>query len=146
MKYATEKEMIEYCDKYPCKECPIAHKCEMFEYLFHYLPNQRKLKIDILDDNSKWREIQNNTGLSEECYYLQNIRMAGNEHGQLAPNTIYAELVQGDGTLVISATLEHILCAIRDRSLIVDRVTVQYEYKRGSLCSEVILNKYKTIK
>lgn len=28
---ATEKEMIKHCDEYPCCNCPIQVRCEMFE-------------------------------------------------------------------------------------------------------------------
>jgi len=80
-----------------------------------------------------------------EIYHLQNIRMDGNEHGQLRPNTIYAELVHNDGTLIISATLEHILASIRDRDLAVEGVTVQSSVQRGTKCSTVLLNNYKTL-
>lgn len=36
--YATEKEMIKYCRRYPCSTCMIAWKCRMFETLFGYRP------------------------------------------------------------------------------------------------------------
>ena len=39
MNYATEKEMIEHCEKYPCSTCIIAYKCSLFEKIFGYLPN-----------------------------------------------------------------------------------------------------------
>ena len=38
MEYATENEMIDHCENYPCSECPIAYKCSMFGRLFGYLP------------------------------------------------------------------------------------------------------------
>jgi len=40
--YATEKEMIEHCDKYPCRTCTIAFRCSMFEKLMGYLPEAPK--------------------------------------------------------------------------------------------------------
>jgi len=79
-----------------------------------------------------------------EIYHLQKVRMSGNEHGQLRANTIYAELIHDDGTLAISATLEHILSSIRDRDLAVKGVTVQSNVQRGTKCSEVLLDNYKT--
>ena len=79
-----------------------------------------------------------------EIYHLQKVIMSGNEHGQLRANTIYAQLVHDDGTLAISATLEHILSSIRDRDLAVEGITVQTNVQRGAKCSEVILDNYKT--
>ncbi len=79
-----------------------------------------------------------------EILHLQKIRMAGNEHGQLRVNTIYAELVHDDGTIAISATLEYILSSIRDGDLAVEGVTVLLNVQRGSKCSEVLLDNYKT--
>ena len=38
VEYATEKEMIAHCEKYPCSTCIIAHKCQLFEIFFSYLP------------------------------------------------------------------------------------------------------------
>jgi len=78
-----------------------------------------------------------------EIYRLQKIKMSGNEHGQLRANIIYAELVHRDGTLAISATLEYILTAIRDRGLGVEGVTCQTNVQRGTKCSEVLLDNYK---
>jgi|GEM_PF-3535534 len=77
-----------------------------------------------------------------EIYRLEKIEMSGNEHGQLRANTIYAKLVHEDGTLAISATLEHILCSIRDMNFTVEGVTVQTNMERGVKCSTVVLNKY----
>ncbi len=73
-------------------------------------------------------------------YKLQKIRMSGNEHGRLRANTIYAELVDSDGKLAISATLEHILSIIRDQSLAVEGVSVHRNVQRGEYCSEVTLD------
>jgi hypothetical protein len=56
---------------------------------------------------------------------LKNIHLAGNEHRQLAADVIYAELHDDTG-LVISATLDYILAAIRDRKYQVDNVTVKW--------------------
>jgi len=70
--------------------------------------------------------------------------MSGNEHGLLRANTIYAQLVYNDGTIAISATLEYILSSIRDRGLAVEGVTIQSNVQRGAMCSEVILDNYKT--
>jgi len=78
-----------------------------------------------------------------EIYYLRNIAMKGNEHDQLRPDTIYAELIHTDGTLAISATLEYILSSIRDLDLAVEGVTVLKNVQRGTKCSEVVLDKYK---
>ena len=33
MSYATEQEMIEHCDQYACRECPIANRCKILENL-----------------------------------------------------------------------------------------------------------------
>ena len=70
-------------------------------------------------------------------YYLCNIHLKGNEHGQLKRDTIYAELRHKDGSLAISATLEHILASIRDRGLLVEGVSVEYFGERGVKCSTV---------
>ena len=78
-------------------------------------------------------------------YKLQKIRMSGNEHGQLQANTIYAELVNDEGKLEISATLEHILSTIRDNNLAVDKITVHTNVQRGVHCSEVTLDLYKGV-
>lgn len=79
-----------------------------------------------------------------EIYHLQKIRMSGNEHGKLRANTIYAELIHNDGTLAISATLEHVLLSIRDRNLAVEGITIQSNVQRGTLCSEVLLDNYNS--
>ena len=68
--------------------------------------------------------------------------MAGNEHGQLRANAIYAELVNDDGEAVMSATLEHVLSAIRDRNYTVEGVTVRKSTQRCVECSEVLLDNY----
>lgn len=78
-------------------------------------------------------------------FRLQKIKMAGNEHGQLRANTIYAELVDSDGRLEISATLEHILSAIRDSDLPVEGVTIHKSVQRGAYCSEVTLDLYRSV-
>jgi hypothetical protein len=62
--------------------------------------------------------------------------MWGNEETGLRPNTIYAELVNNDGSLLISATLEHILVSIRDRDLVVEGVKVD---KSNPRCSVVTM-------
>ncbi len=70
-------------------------------------------------------------------YYLCNIQLEGNEHGQLRRDTIYAELREADGSLAIAATLEHILAMIRDRELKTEGVAVEFFDKRGAKCSTV---------
>ena len=75
-------------------------------------------------------------------YKLQNVRMCGNEHGQLRKNLLYAELVDSNGDVSIMATLDYILAAIRDRGLIVEGVTVHTEEQRGEMCSEIRLDFY----
>lgn len=55
---------------------------------------------------------------------ITNIHLAGNEDGHLKPDVIYAELVRDDGSIAISATLEWILTAIRDRGYEVEGVAV----------------------
>jgi len=79
---------------------------------------------------------------SDMIYKLQKIRMSGNEHGKLKANTIYAELIDSDKKLIISATLEHILCVIRDKNLAVEGVTVYKKVQRGFHCSSVALDLY----
>ena len=44
--YATEKERIDHCEKYPCSTCIIAHRCSMFESLFGYLPETPNQSLD----------------------------------------------------------------------------------------------------
>ena len=74
-------------------------------------------------------------------YRITDIQLCGNEHGQLRAETIYAKLIETKtGELVISATLEYILMAIRDRGLNTENVTVSWEMQRGAICSEVNLN------
>lgn len=77
---------------------------------------------------------------------LKNIHMAGNEHGDLKADCIYAELHDDSGCL-ISSTLDYILAAIRERNYQVEGVTVDwYVSKRpgskGVKCSEVSLDLY----
>lgn len=66
-------------------------------------------------------------------YVITRLYMDDNRHSGLRPNTIYCELREkGTGLLEISATLEHVLAAIRDRELAVDGVTVaRLDSKRG---------------
>lgn len=73
---------------------------------------------------------------------LADIQLAGNEHGELRRNTMYACLYDDDGHLVISATLDYILVAIRERGYNVEGVTVGWEDCRGTKCSTVTLDKY----
>lgn len=75
-------------------------------------------------------------------YRIQNIILRGNEHGKLRSDTIYAELVNESGETEISATLEYILAAIRDRNLEVEGVTVNWREYRGANNSEVSLDLY----
>ncbi len=58
-------------------------------------------------------------------FRLKNVHMLGNEHGQLAENTIYAELYDEEDKIVISATLSFILGAIKDRGYKVEGITVK---------------------
>jgi hypothetical protein len=80
-----------------------------------------------------------------KMFRLQKIKMNGNEHGQLRANTIYAELVDLDGKLEISATLEHILSVIRDNDLPVEGVTIHKKAQLGAYRSEVTLDLYKSV-
>ena len=73
---------------------------------------------------------------------LTNIRLAGNEHGLLQQGLLYADLVDDEGIRVISATLDYILEAIRDREYKVDGVSVKWIDCRGTKCSYVSLDKY----
>lgn len=73
-------------------------------------------------------------------YKLRNIRLEGNEHGKLKKDTIYAELVDENDQLIISATLDHILCSIRNRGLNVRGVSVEWAEKRGAKCSTVAIH------
>ncbi len=77
-------------------------------------------------------------------YKIINIRMKGNEHGQLRANTIYAELIACDNKLEISATLEYILDEIRRRDLPVEGITIKKNLQRGIYCSEILLDYYKS--
>ncbi len=78
----------------------------------------------------------------KEIYKLTNIRMAGNEHGKLKRDVIYAELRFMDGTLAISATLDHILKNIRNENLAVKGVSVTSRMQRGTYCSTVAMELY----
>lgn len=73
---------------------------------------------------------------------LTDIRLAGNEHGQLRADVLYAKLRNEEGRVVISADLGYILAAIRDRNLQVEGVEVEYYMARGTQCSEVKLMSY----
>lgn len=73
---------------------------------------------------------------------LTKIQLAGNEHGRLKANVIYAELQDDNGHTLISATLEYILVAIRERGFNVEGVTVDWEDAQGTKCSTVTLDNY----
>lgn len=73
-------------------------------------------------------------------YRLQNIMLCCNEHGQLKADCIYAELVDENGKIVISATLQYVLAAIRDRKLEVEGVKVEHKEYRGAFNSEVSIS------
>jgi hypothetical protein len=60
MKYATEKEMIENCNKNPCKHCGIANRCSMFERLFGYLPDAPFQQVNHAD--SEWAAPKQSVG------------------------------------------------------------------------------------
>ena len=93
---------------------------------------------------TEFSELNNNideTYHKLNTYKIRNIIMKGNEHGQLRANTIYAELIDPDEHLEISATLEYILCAIRDRNLNVYGINVCKKPAHGALCSQVMLKK-----
>lgn len=70
---------------------------------------------------------------------LINIKLSGNEKTGLRKDTIYATLVDDGGSIVISATLEYVLTAIRERGYEVEGVTVNKHTARGST---VRLDKY----
>jgi hypothetical protein len=78
-------------------------------------------------------------------YNLQNIKMSRNEHRRLRADTIYAELVDCTGKLIIYAPLEYILRQIRDRNLAVEGITVHKSVQSGAYCSEVLLDLYRAI-
>jgi len=73
---------------------------------------------------------------------LTKIQLAGNEHRELKADVIYAELQDDNGHTLISATLEYILVAIRERRYNVEGVTVDWKEARGAKCSTVTLNNY----
>lgn len=75
-------------------------------------------------------------------YRLKDVCMRGNEHGQLASNVIYAKLVDDNGLLVISATLDYILIKIREIGLEVEGVTLSTYERGGVVCSKVSLDLY----
>ncbi len=75
-------------------------------------------------------------------YRIQNIVLKGNEHDQLKPDVIYAQLANENGEVEISATLDYILAAIRDRNLETEGVTVKQKEYRGAKNSEVSLDFY----
>lgn len=53
MEYASEKEMIDNCKKYPCSTCVIAYKCTMFEALFGYLPSAPNNIIEPFEEDDE---------------------------------------------------------------------------------------------
>ena len=71
---------------------------------------------------------------------LTNIRLEGNEERRgLRRDVVYAELLNDDGSIVIAATLEYVLAAIRDRRYRVDGVVAE-NYDKGN--SRVVLSRY----
>ena len=46
MKYATEQEMIDHCDKYPCVNCPIADRCQTLENLKSWAISDSEVSYD----------------------------------------------------------------------------------------------------
>ena len=80
---------------------------------------------------------------TDKKYYLRNIHLSGNEHGQLKRDVIYASLYDDEGNIIISATLKYILCQIRDLDLNVYGVTAERRLIRGKECSFVSLDLYK---
>lgn len=75
--------------------------------------------------------------------FLRDVELKGNEHKQLRPDTIYAKLYHENGDIYMSATLDAVLAAIRDRDLWVDGVTVRWQAARGEVCSTVILDAFR---
>ena len=65
--------------------------------------------------------------------------MQGNEHGALKRDVIYAQLVDGNGKLVISATLKFIMQSIRDGNIETENTNTKSVMSRGVRCSEVNL-------
>lgn len=74
-------------------------------------------------------------------YFIQNIRLEGNETNRLTRDTIYAELVDSSGKIYIASTLNYILASIRDRKLNVEGVSVVIENKKSST---VLLDRFIT--
>ena len=61
-------------------------------------------------------------------FRIARLRMSGNEGTGLKPDCIYCSLVEiKSGREVISATLDYVLAAIRDRGYVVEGVTVGTE-------------------
>lgn len=84
--------------------------------------------------------------MQKPIYKLSNVHMSGNEHGQLKADVIYANLVRiEDEGIEISATLEHILQAIRDRDLAVYGVSVTKKVMRNAHCTIVTIEDINTI-
>ena len=128
-----------------CNSCRKKFCCINYEnHCFHIDEDEDVKEMNIGKDvEDKMIQTTDRDTAFTEIYYLRNIAMKGNEHGQLRPDTIYAELIHADGTLAISATLEYILSSIRDLDLAVEGVTVLKNVQRGTKCSEVVLDKYK---
>lgn len=77
-----------------------------------------------------------------KIYKIKNIHMYGNEHGKLAQDIIYADLVDWNGHVMVSATLDHILKRIRDEFIPVDGVSVTMNVQLNTHCSKITLDKY----
>jgi hypothetical protein len=79
-------------------------------------------------------------------YRIVDIELASNEHGQLRKDVLYAQLIDEQGNTVVSATLDYILAAIRDRNLQVDGVTVKRNPCRRAtdniICTRTKLTRY----
>ena len=68
------------------------------------------------------------TVVKQAEYRIARLRMCGNEGNGLRPDCIYCALVEIEsGHEVISATLDYVLAAIRDRGYVVEGVTVGLE-------------------
>lgn len=69
--------------------------------------------------------------------YISNIRLVGNEDGELGEDTLYAELCHSGGTVAVYGTLVYILAAIRDRKYPTENVTVKWTGQHSTVSLEL---------
>lgn len=79
-------------------------------------------------------------------YKITRLQLNGNEGTGLKPDVVYCALVEiATGREVISATLDYVLAAVRDRGYVVEGVTVGTE-PAGSFYREQGVESHSVVK